>query len=318
MQLARFLLVAVAVTAAASTSAASFDCARAARPVDKAICADPTLSQLDVDIAAAYAAAAAGLDDAMRARLKRSQREWLSHREAGRQELAKGMKERLSLLRSTRRTLGGVAFLELTADRSRPMFMLSAQPGASAYNRWADSVWEQDGGEYTVSEGDREQAKCDAEAKVKPADAEDCFIEGDQHSFETVVLPPGVVSVSEWLSRDQHVAHPIEERHHTAWWLRRSGRVGAADMFKGEAYQDVIARSVRAGVHERCGDIVPPQAAIDSVIDPDAWGLLPDGMGLAGDGYTFGCGRGPVDVDVPWRDLRAVMRPEFAAAIGLR
>ena len=80
-------------------------------------------------------------------------------------------------------------------------------------------------------------------------------------------------------------------------------------MFKGEAYQDVIARSVRAGVHERCGD---------SVIDPDAWGLLPDGMGLAGDGYTFGCGRGPVDVDVPWRDLRAVMRPEFAAAIGLR
>ena len=310
------LVAAVVVTSTAPASTASFDCAKAATAIEKAICADPALSQLDADIAAAYGAAAASLDEAMRARLKRSQREWLSHRETGRKELAKGMKERLSLLRSPRRTLGGVAFLELTADRSRPMFMLGAVPGASAYNRWVDSVWEQDGGEYTLAEGDREQAKC--EAKAKSGDKDDCVVEGVEHAFTTVVSPPGVVSVGEWVSRDEHAAHPMDERHHANWWLLRGGLVGPADIFTGEGYKAVIARTVRAGVHERCGDVVPSQDAIDSVIDPDAWGLSPGGLTLTGDGYIFECGRGPVDVVVAWRDLRAVMRPEFAAAIGLR
>jgi uncharacterized protein YecT (DUF1311 family) len=159
------LAAAVILMSAAPASAASFDCAKAATPVERAICADPALSRLDVDIATTYSAAGAGLDDAMRARLQRSQREWLSHREATREELAKSMKARLSLLRSPRRTLGGIAFLELTVDKSRPMFMLAQAPGASAYNRWVDSVWKQDSGEYTIAEGDREQAKCEAEAK---------------------------------------------------------------------------------------------------------------------------------------------------------
>lgn len=310
------LVAAVVVTFAAPASAASFDCAKASTAVEKTICTDPALSQLDVDIAAAYAAAAAGLDDAMRARLKRSQREWVSHREAGRKDLAKGMKERLALLRSPRRTLGGVAFLELTADHSRPMFMLAPARGASAYNRWVDAVWEQDSGEYTIAEGDREQAKC--EARARSGDKDDCVVEGVEHAFTTVVSPPGVVSVGEWVSRDEHAAHPMDERHHFNWWLLRGGPVGPADIFGGEGYKAVIARAVHAGVHERCGDVVPSQDAIDSVIDPDAWGLTPGGLALTGDGYTFECGRGAVDVVVAWRDLRAVMRPEFAAAIGLR
>jgi uncharacterized protein len=76
MELAFFVLAAgLVVMSAAPASAASFDCARAATPVENAICADPVRSRLDVDIAAAYAAAGEGLDDAMRARLQRSQRE---------------------------------------------------------------------------------------------------------------------------------------------------------------------------------------------------------------------------------------------------
>ena len=308
---AAFLLM-----AALPASAASFDCAKAVAPVDKAICADRTLGQLDVDIATAYSAAGAGLDDAMRARLHRSQREWLAHREAARKELTKSMRARLALLRSPRRTRGGIAFLELTVDSSRPMFMLSPVPGASAYNRWADSVWKNDSGESTLAEGDREQARCEADAK--PGERDDCIVEGDEHVFTTVVLPPGVVSVGEWHSQDQHAAHPIDERHHANWWLLRSGRIVPADMFAGNAYKAAIARAVRGGVHERCGDIVPSQDAIDSVLDPDAWGLSPDGMELTGDGEVFECGRGAVDIRIPWGDLRAAMRPEFSAAIGLR
>jgi hypothetical protein len=226
------------------------------------------------------------------------------------------MQAQLALLRSPRTTLGGIAFLDLAVDKSRPMFMLSPAPGASAYNHWADSVWKQDGGEYTIAESDREQAKCEAEAKS--GEGSDCVVEGDEHVFATVVLAPGAVSVSEWMSQDEHAAHPIDERHHTNWWLLRSGRIVPTGMFAGDAYKAIIARAVRAGVHERCGDQAISQAAIDSVIDPDMWGLSPDGLELTGDGYTFECGRGEVDIHVPWRDLRAVMRAGFAAAIGLR
>ena len=318
MNFARHILIAgLLAVSTASARAASFDCAKAARRVDKAICADAALSQLDVDIAAAYTAASAGLDDAMRARLKRSQREWLSHREAGRKQLADDMKSRLALLRSPRRMLGGVAFLELTADRSRPMFLLAPLPGAVAYNRWADSVWDRDSGESTIAEGDREQAKCDAEASAK-GEADQCVVEAVAHEFTTAVLPPGVVSVGEWVSLDEHAAHPIDEWHHTRWWLQRSGQILPADMFAGTAYKTLIARAVRDGVRERCGDVVPSQDAIDSVLDADTWGLSADGMELTGDGYTFDCGRGVVEIHVPWRDLRAVLRPEFAAAIGRR
>src|SRR3954468_16367568 len=81
-----------------SLHAASFDCAKASTRVEKAICADPALGRLADDVAAAYAAARAGLDDTWRPRLLRSQREWLSTRSAC-SDLRTGLRQRLGILR---------------------------------------------------------------------------------------------------------------------------------------------------------------------------------------------------------------------------
>jgi hypothetical protein len=54
--------------------AASFDCAKAAAPVEKMICASPQVSALDEQLATLYGRAKAGSDAA-----RTSQREWLSH-----------------------------------------------------------------------------------------------------------------------------------------------------------------------------------------------------------------------------------------------
>lgn len=77
--IAVFLLVAAGIAWPGGAGAASFDCGKAATPVEKKICADPALSKADEELAAAYRAAlAVTLDPAS---LRREQREWLQSRD---------------------------------------------------------------------------------------------------------------------------------------------------------------------------------------------------------------------------------------------
>lgn len=78
----------------------SFDCARARKPVEKAICADPTLADLDRDIGAAQARVMREATDPASARaFRREQEAFIARRDAafGRPgyDLRKAMQERL-------------------------------------------------------------------------------------------------------------------------------------------------------------------------------------------------------------------------------
>lgn len=81
--LAASLLAAAPAPVAFSATPAgpSFDCARAATPVEKAICANPGLAKLDRDMAAAYAAAASVTPTPVT--LKTAQRDFLAERNRG-------------------------------------------------------------------------------------------------------------------------------------------------------------------------------------------------------------------------------------------
>ena len=60
----------------------SFDCAKAGKPVEKAICADPALAALDADVAAAYGRAAdrVAIDAGAATRLREAQRAFIAER----------------------------------------------------------------------------------------------------------------------------------------------------------------------------------------------------------------------------------------------
>ena len=62
----------------AAAHAASFDCAKARTGVEKAICADPQLSEYDERIAAAYKRELDEWDGAIRAYVRNDQRHWLA------------------------------------------------------------------------------------------------------------------------------------------------------------------------------------------------------------------------------------------------
>ncbi|MBU6486293.1 MAG: DUF1311 domain-containing protein [Burkholderiales bacterium] len=82
--------------------AASFDCAKAASPTEKAICATPALSQLDSELAVAWKASLAQSQDGPA--LKRAQQQWLRLRNACGDDkscVADRYKERLAALAGT-------------------------------------------------------------------------------------------------------------------------------------------------------------------------------------------------------------------------
>lgn len=75
MMMAAALLVAE-MTAA---EAASFECAKAATPLEKAICDSPELGRSDEVLARAYATALGGLSETAKAAVQASQRQWLAY-----------------------------------------------------------------------------------------------------------------------------------------------------------------------------------------------------------------------------------------------
>ena len=89
-----------------------------------------------------------------------------------------------------------------------------------------------------------------------------------------------------------------------------------ADMFVGDAYKPAVARAARAGVVKHGGEDNPD--AMHHPVDPDAWYLTDHGQVLSADGWTFGCGRQELDIDIAWSDVRPLLRPAFATALGLR
>lgn len=76
------LLAGVLMGAGMPASGASFDCKKAATPVEKAICANPELSELDSTLGVYYSQAMAKLAPDPRDELRRGQRTWLQARNA--------------------------------------------------------------------------------------------------------------------------------------------------------------------------------------------------------------------------------------------
>lgn len=66
-------------TLAAPALAASFDCAKASTPFEKAICTNAELSAADDHLSKTYATARSGLSEAAATQLRDSQRQWLSY-----------------------------------------------------------------------------------------------------------------------------------------------------------------------------------------------------------------------------------------------
>lgn len=138
----------------------AFDCGKASTDVEKAICADPQLKQLDGRLSDAYAAVKAASTPAEQKMLARSQKRWIAEREycSGDDSgldacIAQKTKDRISLLRGAPETGPGAGakmvpvFLvqdgttkQWDINMSLLRFAEPATAGERLFNRLADKI----------------------------------------------------------------------------------------------------------------------------------------------------------------------------------
>jgi len=136
---------------AAHADAASFDCAKAATPMEKAICASADLSKADDALAGAFKTDLSGLSAAGQAILRADQRAFLAHAgvACGKGDgidtdcLMNQFANRTGRLGKAVTHLGGWTFVTTTAYRGSDHSLTTPQidsPAAGAWNAWAKEL----------------------------------------------------------------------------------------------------------------------------------------------------------------------------------
>lgn len=278
--------------------AASFDCARAASPIEKAICADPELGRLDSDVDQEYRRVLQAAGPGFEAKVRAVQRAWLRARvDPG--ALKALLQQRLENLRHAVIAAGPVTLLRLDGEHLPP-YVLTALPGQTAYNRAADDIVADAQTDYTSAAqfaacnrlADRTDSEtASPEVKAKLAECEELSQTG--RDYEVTLLSADLISVEERLIVDGwRTAHPANSSQHFNFWLSRPGKVRVDEIFGGAKYRDVIRAAVRNQVEGSEGGKV--------VLEPQQWGLRREALIITAEGYDLGTGRGSFEITVPW------------------
>lgn len=288
--------------------AASFDCAKAASPAEKKICADVKLSAQDSAMADAYAKLQSSLPPPLKGIVKSDQRDWIKSRDAlmadpqRKGDLPALMQERIDALRPKR--IGTLDFL-LLHGQTRPPFLLTAGPGQDMVNHWARKEW-----------GDSKSDDTD-DVPAPPKDSDD---PDDMHCSESVNYTPNLASTA-LLSIDKSgatycegAAHPTAQGQQFNWWLERNKVLTGSDMFIDKSWRKVVANE---GAAQMDPDRIMDRKVLGPALtSPDNWQITAKSLHIfIPQDSIFPHAAGPQEADVPWVKLQKILKPEFSAAL---
>ncbi|HLZ65070.1 MAG TPA: DUF3298 domain-containing protein [Aliidongia sp.] len=313
----RIAILLAALLLSPSVEAAAVDCAKATEPHDKAICADPTLRQLDADLAAAYetlaaGAAAAGAD---RVRLGEHDRhayiqELCTPADAG--CLASAYRQALSSVAKFASPPAGLVPIERFRlhPTQKPAFPKTSVVTASPRldrpaEPWADGF---------------EKAARLAAADLKPEDGEtDAVID-----YRPTYLAPDLAAVAFAVWTYPHgAAHGMSRQTAFDYLPTQQRRLQATDLFEsGTTWSGFLAERAFDGLKEQAKagswelTVGGPGELEKPVAEPANWLVRPDGLGL----YFAPASIGPYvagehEVLIPWADLKPYLSAAPAFAI---
>jgi uncharacterized protein YecT (DUF1311 family) len=308
---------------------ASFDCAKAKTPQEKAICSSPELSAADDRMAAAYHKALAAVPPDMREATRAGQRAWLRavaiKCEAGDPTKAKRLPEcmlqyypnRAHLLDHMVFRMGGIAFFEHSTAKTAPAAddpeNLMPQP-----TLWI-SIWPQ-----ALSSAPEWRAwnLVIEKAVEEVAQSED---PGQDSYFEITVasVTPWLVSASAstyWYGHG--AAHGDENLKHLNWLLKENREVKAGDVFRPHTgWEHFLAaqcdKAARAQLGYMYADDLPPgeipKKMFGIVSDPHSWQIDSKGITIAFVPDEIGCHAcTPNPITIPWNAVKPFLTTEFA------
>jgi uncharacterized protein len=351
----RLLSEILLLSASVAVHAASFDCAKARTPQEKAICASPELSKADDEMAAGYRRAFDAIPAEMRDLVRGDQREWLGllpkYCPAARRDrdqtlgqcLLVQYQPRIKELQDLVQHKGGVTFVQRTIAVTLPEKTddgagtgMEAMPGyATLEASWLVAV-------SNLPEWQAwNKAVLDAAQQILVNDT-DSKTSANSHGgwpleeFEdnTVEVTLGTVSPDLVMAHVEGTwwrgAHPSENYIELNWLLKEKRPLKADDMFRaGSGWQQFLYDRCDKDLHEQLDTetglnyqnwLQPGKVASalqDVVNAPENWRIDASGLGVVFPEYAVAPrAMHPEPVTIPWPDLKTFLQPGFQPPAG--
>ena len=312
------ILLAFAVLAvvfrSAPAQAASIDCPKAKYPYDKAICADPALRQLDVDLAAAYDKLAADASANGRDRIRRGERDRHAYIEAlcaptNQACLAAAYHQGLSSVAKFAEQPAGAVLIPVERFRLVPGTRTSVQMAFPRLDRpsvpWANRF---------------EQAARQAAEDLLPDDpATDAVVDYRPTWWASDLT---AIAFTVW-TFPHGAAHGISRQVAFDYLPAQQRGLRPTDLFQpGTTWSGFLAERAFEGLQAQASaggwalTASGPGELETAVADPADWLIHPDGLGLsfAPDSVAAHV-TGEHEVLIPWADLKPYLLPTPAFAI---
>ena len=350
VRLTSFLL-ALLLSTYTSSHAASFDCAKAVRPVERVICSDAKLSSADAAMAAAYRADLPRLSSAGIGLLRADQVQWLAwaqqvckvdlpQRRAAAACLMPLYTDRTKQLRSAVSVRDGLTFLKRTQFLAEPVRPEEASgtpemPGFGTLQAsWprADTddpawiAWSAAGEAHMLKMAGAGDEQGTAQGKRtlpfawvdEMAEAQDTTIEAHLRSVEH----GRVTTLLSAATMVHGGPHPFEVSETMTWVLDAQRTLRAEDVFAGATWKHAVGALCWAQLQTWNAKSYlfpkvdgPDAADLQAVIgDPRNWTLEHDGLHISYPEYAISPRVAtPEDAVLPWVELKDVLAVGFAA-----
>jgi uncharacterized protein len=330
-----------------AADAASFDCAKAHTPQEKAICASPELSKADDRMAAAYKAALAAAPPEFQNRIRDAQRAWIRritlnclpgnpYRPLD-ECLHQAYDTRTHTLDNTIVTAGGVKFTWTTISFTVPDSPEDAendkQRGASPVATF-DASWPQalstspewQAWNTAVEDDARDlasQGKAGSDRRWRPE-----WADGLDTDLETTLglVTPRLVTATlsnEWYGHG--AAHPNTNSLQLNWMLKERRALQAEDVFRaGSGWQQILYDRTDKYLHSvldqdaggdyqsQSGPRMIAETLHKIVEDPQSWTIDAKGITIVFQQYAVACRAcTPDPFTLTWDSLKPILNPEF-------
>ena len=293
-------------------SAASFDCAKASSPREKAICGDDDLSASDEIMAALYAGDRARMSEVAATRLRDSQLSWLRFLDKacpkGKPDCLKPWyRDRLKFLSHTVTEKGTRTFL--TFDE---WTFIAPEKEGKEEMPGANRMQYREKMSFAIDKPESEGDKAFNKLVAGETDLWNGFDGEVERStwFKLNEATPDFVSLDifRW---EFHVgaAHGFGAATHVNFRLDKARPLQVKDIFATDGWQKVLAQHSADGFHKILGDDYAlfdeaPETIDKMVRDPENWVVTQAGLGVNYPVYSVGpYAIGDHTVTTPWKDL---------------
>jgi uncharacterized protein len=311
----RWLIIAI-LCVSASANAASFDCKAAKSLRERAICADPELSQADDALARAYSAAQAEASPAYRTELRDAQRLWLRNLDrvcTTRQTdpkntdlqgcLISAVRGRTEMLSKSVLKIGPYVFTQSWHERVAP------DPDNQNSPHWRfgtdETIWP------------RQESPTDAHASAFNAwvrqklslenpGAMDPSLDQSASLVPQAANPTVITLQFDSFFYGHGAAHGNYAQTWLYWLVPQDRELRPDDIFAGQDWALPLARKVAAAFKAQTGEEswAKEEDMAKMVTEPDRWTFTSDGMGFVFQPYDIApYAAGLIEVKLAWSDV---------------